>query len=201
MLLPLAEIVSRKLFGTTIPGSGAFAANLTLWLGMLGAAIAARDGKLLTLATGEFLPKGRIGEIAHIISAAVGAMVSTMLALGGVALVVSDRLAGDTIADLVPTWVADLALPIGFGLIAIRLVWRASPHHVGRALAALGIVAGLVLNQYRAVLENQSLLPWMLLLVIAGVVGAPIFALLGGIALFASLTRGNPPVVLPMMGY
>ena len=60
MVLPLAEIVSRKLFGAAIPGSGAFASNLTLWLGMLGAAIAAREGKLLTLATGEFLPKGRI---------------------------------------------------------------------------------------------------------------------------------------------
>ena len=67
MLLPLAEIVSRRFLGAAIPGSGAFAATLTLWLGMLGAAIAARDGKLLTLATGEFLPKGRISAIAHIV--------------------------------------------------------------------------------------------------------------------------------------
>jgi tripartite ATP-independent transporter DctM subunit len=50
-------------------------------------------------------------------------------------------------------------------------------------------------------LENQSVLPWFLLVIIAGIVGAPIFALLGGFALFASLTRGNPPVVLPMMAY
>jgi tripartite ATP-independent transporter DctM subunit len=201
MLLPLAEIASRKFLGAAIPGSGAFAANLTLWLGMLGAAIAARDGKLLTLATGEFLPKGAIGAVAHVVAAAVGAMVSTLLAMGSVALVQSDRLAGDVIADLVPTWVADLALPIGFGLIAVRLVWRASPQPLGRGLAALGIVAGLLLNQYRAVLENQSLVPWLLVLIVAGIAGAPIFALLGGFALFASLTRGNPPVVLPMMGY
>ncbi len=32
---------------------------------MFGAAIAAREGKLLTLATGEFMPKGRLGDIAH----------------------------------------------------------------------------------------------------------------------------------------
>ncbi len=31
--------------------------------------------------------------------------------------------------------------------------------------------------------------------------GAPIFALLGGFALFATLTRGNPPAVLPLMAY
>ena len=65
MLLPLAEIASRRLFGAAIPGSGAVAATLTLWLGMLGAAIAARDGKLLTLATGEFLPKGTVSAVAR----------------------------------------------------------------------------------------------------------------------------------------
>jgi tripartite ATP-independent transporter DctM subunit len=201
MILPLAEIVSRRFFGAAIPGSGAFAATLTLWLGMLGAAIAARDGKLLTLATGEFLPKGPIGNVAHIIAGTIGALIATIFALGGAALVHSDRLAGDHVTAGLPTWVADLALPIGFALIAIRLVWRASPSWYGRAVASLGIIAGVLLNYNRAMLENQSVLPWFLLVIVGGVVGAPIFALLGGFALFASLTRGNPPVVLPMMAY
>ena len=65
----------------------------------------------------------------------------------------------------------------------------------------LGIVAGVVLNEHRAFMENQSVVPWFALVIVAGVLGAPIFALLGGIALFASLIRGNPPVVLPMMAY
>jgi len=201
MILPLAEIVSRRFFGAAIPGSGAFAATLTLWLGMLGAAIAARDGKLLTLATGEFLPKGRIGNVAHVVSGTIGALIATIFALGGSALVHSDRLAGDHVAAGLPTWVADLALPIGFGLIAIRLVWRSSPSWSGRAVAFLGIIAGILLNYNRAMLENQSVLPWFLLVIVGGICGAPIFALLGGFALFASLTRGNPPVVLPMMAY
>jgi len=201
MVLPLAEIVSRKFLSATIPGSGAFASALTLWLGLLGAAIAARDGKLLTLATGEFLPKGRTSAIAHVFSGAIGAMVATIFTLGGIALVRSDRAAGDVIAAGVPTWLADLALPIGFGLIALRLVWRASALWPGRAVAALGIVAGVMINHHRALLENQALSPWLILILAAGVLGAPIFALLGGVAIFASLTRGNPPIVLPMMAY
>src|SRR6476646_8191927 len=201
MILPLAEIASRRFFGAAIPGSGAFAATLTLWLGMLGAAIAARDGKLLTLATGEFLPKGRIGDTAHIVAGTIGALIATIFALGGGALVSSDRIAGDHVAAGLPTWVADLALPIGFSLIALRLVWRASPHWYGRAIASLGIVAGVLLNHNRAMLENQSVLPWFIVVMIAGVVGAPILSLLGGFAVFVSLTSGNPPVVLPMMAY
>jgi len=201
MVLPLAEIASRKLLGAAIPGSGPLASNLTLWLGMFGAAIAARDGKLLTLATGEFLPRGRIAGTAHVIAGAVGAMVATIFTMGGIALVRSDRLAGGDITAHIPTWLADLALPIGFGLIAIRLVRHASPHWRGRVVALVGVVAGLAINQQRGLLENHSVLPWLAIIVIAGVLGAPIFALLGGIAVFASLARGNPPVVLPLMAY
>ncbi|HMC78430.1 MAG TPA: TRAP transporter large permease subunit [Vicinamibacterales bacterium] len=201
MLIPLVEIASRKFFLTAIPGATAYAATLTLWLGMLGAAIAAREGKLLTLATGEFLPKGRTSAVAHVFAGAVGAMIATMLTLGAIVLVQSDRLVGDEIAAGFPKWIADLALPVGFGLIAARLVWRASPKSPGRALASLGVIAGLVLYQYRAALVDQSLLPWFALVLAAGVLGAPIFALLGGIALFASLAAGNPPAVLPLLAY
>src|SRR4051812_16051791 len=142
MVLPLAEIFSRKFLGAGIPGAGPFAQHLTMWVGLLGAAIAARDGKLLSLATGEFLPKNKIGEGAHIIAGLVGSMVATLFAFGGVALVKSDRLAGDVIAVGVPVWFSDLVIPFAFTLIAIRLAWKASPHWVGRAIAALGIVAG-----------------------------------------------------------
>ncbi|HEX9365422.1 MAG TPA: TRAP transporter large permease subunit [Vicinamibacterales bacterium] len=201
MVIPLAEILSRKFFGAAIPGSSAYASVLTLWLGMLGAAIAAREGKLLTLATGEFLPKGRVSDVAHIVAGAVGAMTATILTMGAIVLVQSDRVAGDVIAGGTPKWIADLALPVGFGLIALRLAWKASPHWLGRAIAAGGIVAGLLLNQQRAMLDGQSVVPWLVLILAAGVLGAPIFTLLGGIALFASLVRGTPPAVLPLMAY
>src|SRR3954471_20622194 len=201
MVLPLAQIAARRFLHAAIPGEAAIVSTLTLWLGMLGAAIAAREGKLLTLATGEFLPKGRIGAIAHIFSGAIGAMVATILAAGAVALVQSDRLAGDMLTPQIPLWDGDLALPIGFALIAVPLAWRASPSRAGRAIAAFGIAAGLVINLYRASLSGHALSPWLILVLAAGVLGAPIFTLLGGIALFASLTLGNPPLVLPMMAY
>src|SRR6266508_6222082 len=86
MLLPLAEIATRRVISTGIPGSAPFTLNLTLWVGLLGAAIAARDGKLLTLATGEFLPK-RIAGFAHLVGGSVGAAIATMFAIGGLGLV------------------------------------------------------------------------------------------------------------------
>lgn len=201
MVLPLAEIVSRRFLGGGIPGSGPFAQNLTLWVGLFGAAIAAREGKLLTLATGEFLPKGRIGELAHIVAATVGAAVSTMFVLGGIALVRSDYAAGDEIAVGVPTWLADLALPVGLGLVTIWLVWRASPTVAGRVIAALGILLGIFLHERADAFEGRAMWPWISVVVVAAVLGAPIFVLLGGIAIFASLSLGNAPVVLMIRAY
>ena len=196
MLLPLAEIFSRKFLGAGIPGAGPYAQHLTMWVGLLGAAIAAREGKLLSLATGEFLPKGTIGAVAHVIAGAIGSLIATLFAFGGVALVKSDKLAGDIIASNVPVWVSDLVLPFAFGLIALRLAWRASPHWIGRAIAALGIVAGWYISGHLDIFEGMAFTPFLVTVLVAGVLGAPIFTLLGGIAVFAFLVEGSKPIVL-----
>ncbi len=54
VLLASAELVFRRLGGIGVPGAGPIVQHLTLWLGFLGAAVAARDGRLLTLATSEY---------------------------------------------------------------------------------------------------------------------------------------------------
>ena len=70
-ILPLSEILCRNLLSTGIPGSITFVQHLTLWVGFLGAALAAREGKLLALATGSFIPEGRFRRAAQIVSSAV----------------------------------------------------------------------------------------------------------------------------------
>jgi C4-dicarboxylate transporter DctM subunit len=200
MLLPLAEIVTRKFLASGIPGSAPFAQNLTLWVGMLGAAIAARDGKLLVLATGEFLPK-HLAAFGHIVGAFAGAAVAAIFAVGGLELVRSEREVGEIIALNVPVWLSMTAFPAAFTLIALRLVWRASPNWPGRAVAALGIAAGVLLTMRLQLVEGTSLWPWILALLLAGVLGAPIFALLGGIAMFGFFIDGSQPVVPLITAY
>ena len=60
VLLPLAEIVVRPFFAGGIPGSIPFVQHLTLWVGFLGAALAARENKLIALATASFIPEGSV---------------------------------------------------------------------------------------------------------------------------------------------
>src|ERR1700704_51744 len=136
--LPLLEILMRRLLGVGVPASGPIVQHLTLWVGFLGAAIAAREGRLLSLATGTLVPAGLPRRAAAIFAAALGAAVAVVLAGAALELVRSEREVGSSLGAGIPTWIAQLVLPIGFAMIALRLVWRASSQWGGRLVAAGG---------------------------------------------------------------
>jgi C4-dicarboxylate transporter, DctM subunit len=201
VVLPLAEIVLRRFFETGLPGSGPFTLHLTLWVGLLGAAIAARDGKLLTLATGTLWPEGRIRNAARIAGNTAGVMIATVFAVGGVQLVGLYREVGNPIALNVPVWVAAVIFPVAFSLIAARLAWTASASTAGRLISAAGILAGIWIARNPDVFYEQSAWPWLVGFVAAAVLGTPIFAVLGGVALFLFLVQGSLPIVMLIKAY
>ena len=57
-LFPTLEIVARKVFKSTIPGSGAYLPHLVLWITFLGGAITSREGKHIALTAGVDMIKG-----------------------------------------------------------------------------------------------------------------------------------------------
>jgi C4-dicarboxylate transporter DctM subunit len=192
-VLPILEIVLRRLFGVGVPASGPIVQHLTLWVGFLGAAIAAREGKLLALASGTLIPEGSFRRACEIFAAAVAAFVSAVLAWGGLDLVLSERAAGTTLGANIPTWVAQLVLPVGFALIAARQVWRASPGWIGRAVAALGLVAAVAVIRVPGLIEGHPTWPWLAVIVIAAALGTPIFVILGGAAVLLFMADGVTP--------
>ncbi len=201
VVLPLLEIGVRRVFGIGVPGSGPIVQHLTLWVGFLGAAIAAREGKLLSLATGGLLPPGPARRVAGIFAAAIGSGVAAILASAAVEFVRVERETGSTIGAGVPTWIAQIVLPVGFALIALRLVWRASPGRVGRLVAAVGLLAGLALALNPSVLEGRAAWPGVALIMLAGALGAPIFAILGGAAAILFMSDGITPAAILIETY
>ena len=198
-LLP-AEMVAR-FFDTAVPGALPFVQHLTLWLGFLGAALAASEGKLLALATGTFLPEGRWRQAARIFSSSVAAAITVLLWRAGVEFLLIEEEFGDTVALGVPVWATLVVLPIAFALIALRLVWRASDWWTGRAVAACGVVIGLWLAYHPEVLELRPAWPWLAVIAVAMFCGAPIFAVLGGAAAVLFMADGVPIGAVPVETY
>ena len=116
----LAQIVLRNLFASGLSWADPLLRVLLVWLGMAGALVAAREDRNLTVdVLSRFLPERwrRRGRIA---TDAFTAAVSAVLAWHAVRLVLGDRAEGLIAFSGVPVWVCELALPLGFGLIAVR---------------------------------------------------------------------------------
>ncbi|MEM7583832.1 MAG: TRAP transporter large permease subunit [Acidobacteriota bacterium] len=199
VLLP-AEMVAR-FFDTAVPGALPIVQHLTLWLGFLGAALAASEGKLLALATGTFLPEGRWRDGAQIFAATVAAGITALLGRAGYEFLLTEREFGDEVALGLPVWVTLIVLPVAFALIAARLVWRASPSWRGRALPAFGVAFGLWLGQNPEVLEFRPVWPGLTIIVLAMLLGAPIFAVLGGAATLLFMSEAVPIGAVPVETY
>jgi tripartite ATP-independent transporter DctM subunit len=201
VLLPLLEIAARRVFGVGVPASGPIVQHLVLWVAFLGAAMAARDGRLLALATGALVPEGRLRRVAAILCGAVAACVASVLAWGAVELVLAEREAGSIIGAGIPAWTTQLVLPAGFVLIAARLVWRSSATWTGRLLASAGPLAAVAIAGSPAWLEGQPAWPWLATVLLAGALGAPIFAMLGGAAALLFMIDGVNPAILLVETY
>lgn len=183
--LPLAEILLRQ-FSVGIPSAPDFLRHLTLLVGMAGGALAAREGRLLALASSATLFGGRWQVTARVLAAAASAAVTAVLCAASFRFVLEERSSGGVLAYDIPRWVVQLALPLGFGAIAVRLIWHAAETWRLR-LAAL-VLAG-------AAGAAGALLPtWLALVGLLGatVLGAPIFVALGGTALLLFIGRDVP---------
>ena len=192
MVLPVVEIVLRKVFKGGLSGSAAITQHLTLAVGMLGGVLAARDGRLLAMSAVSAFLQGRWLAIAQLVSSVVAVVVTIFLAVGGVQLVVAERTSESVIAYGVPVWMGEMLMPVGFVLVAVYLLWRAGASWKtrGAAVLATGLLVWLVLHP--PVAPEQLVTPLLLGLLVATVLGAPVFVTLGGAAVILFWGIGQP---------
>lgn len=181
LILPLAEMMLRATLAIGIEGVSALVQHLTLVTAMLGAALAAREGRLLAFATAAFLP-ARAQRLARTLTAVLAITITAVLCGSGYLLVQSERLGGNTLAYGIPRWGVELVLPGAFGLILLRLARRGADSAVGRAV--LVMTGAAVAGAWMFSPISSSLLVWPGLCVIAlGVLlGLPVFAAIAGVS-------------------
>jgi C4-dicarboxylate transporter, DctM subunit len=201
IVLPLVEILLRRLFRTGIAGAAPITSHLTLVVGLIGASIAAREGRLLTIATGTWLPEGRVRGWAAIAVGFVTTLILALLFAGAVELLDVHREAEKPIAFGIPVWAADAVFLVAFALIAARAAWKASAGYAGRAVAATGAVVGAWIAIHDTALVGTSPWLWVGILVGAALLGMPIFALFGGLAAVLFLVQGDSPANVIIGGY
>lgn len=122
VILASSQIFMRNIWGAGIDWSDPLLRILVLWLGLLGAMAATRDGshikidllsKLLPAAAARYLT-----PFTHLVSAVICAVVCYHAGR----FVMMEHEDGTTAFANVPAWLCEIIIPIGFGLMAVRFL-------------------------------------------------------------------------------
>ncbi|MBX3745770.1 MAG: TRAP transporter large permease subunit [Verrucomicrobiae bacterium] len=203
LLLPVLELLRRRgLIPFGIQSPEAWLGHFNLLVGVVGGAIAAREGRLLALSTlPQFLPQNWMRHTASLVAGLVAAAIAAALCLASWQLTAAEKLSGRTLAYGIPVWILLGALPLGFAAIALRLAWRAGPSWPWRT-AAFTLATLLLVAAWKPPADPAALVvPALLLLLLAAILGAPIFAVLGGAAVILFWGRGDPLASIPLDHY
>lgn len=200
-LIPLVEIGIRQVYRAGIPGATLLVENLILWVGFLGAAVAAREEKLLSLAGVPMLLPDRVVPWIRTLVGGFGAGVAAALALAGWSLAVTECHAKTYLIPGLPLWCVEAVMPMGLALVAVRLIWHAGPKATFRLVALVPVIAWIALGKWGWLQEQHWLVPELIVLAVVVALGAPIFALLGGAALILFWNDAVPLAAIPAETY
>lgn len=197
----IIEIVLRPTLGRGIDNAPLIVQHLGLVMTMFGALAAVRHGHLTRLgpALAGALP-ARWGPVVVRLGDGAAAVVCGLLALAGGRLVASELEAGQSLAYGMPVWAWQLPIPVGFALLGLRLATPAdAPRVRDRAGAALLVAAGAALG---AVLDGRPIgWGWLTLPALGLAAGAPVFAVLGALAIALFATEGQPLASVALSHY
>ncbi|OHD74357.1 MAG: hypothetical protein A2177_00960 [Spirochaetes bacterium RBG_13_68_11] len=223
-LMPFIGVIARLLSLAGIRSSADYIQHLVLWVAFLGGAITSREGKHLALTVGSERTGPKLKRAIEGFTGFLSAFICTILTLASASFVVIGFDPGARIGVL-PVWVAALALPVGFLLMTVRAVARSSERTTIRLIAAAGVVAGLfagvgpasntlwsvgaegiaaaasMVQGGVAAAMNVLHVPLVIALIAAALLGAPVFVLLGGLAVLFFTHSGGSLEVIPNEAY
>lgn len=202
LLLPVLEMLLRPLFGVGIANAPVFVQHAGLVLAMAGALVAARGGHLSTLGAGFSAARNpRLRVAAQGFAAAGTALVCAMLAWASWQFAQSELEMPRPIAYGIPGGWFVLAMPLGFLLLALRFAARVPVSSVlrGVLLVVLPVAGAFLAAHFDG--ETLPLWPAAIALPLLLLSGAPVFAVLGGLALALFWQEGQPLAAVPLSHY
>ncbi|HXI54217.1 MAG TPA: TRAP transporter large permease subunit [Candidatus Saccharimonadales bacterium] len=201
MALPVIEIILRSFFKTGISGSSLIVQHLTLIVGMIGGAVASREDRLLALSPARTFLQGTPRQVAIVFSYGVAAAVAVFLTTASYQYVMDVRPLHKILVYGLPVWMVQMILPLGFGGIALRMLWHVSTQwrYRGAALLVAAAVVGFV--AWAPFPPARLVLPGLFVLALSTLLGAPVFTALGGAALLLFWGADQPVESVPLKHY
>lgn len=199
VFLPLLEMAGRSLFGQGVPGSINYVRHATLWFGYLGAVVAARKSRHISLGFAALMA-GRSKTVAEALANTLA--VTTCLVLGKASLdmVIAERSSEVLLGGLIPLWLAQSVMPVSFALLAYRYLRQLAESIRGWMLFALSLAVSAI--AFTVNFDSVYALPLGLLVIIAGTfAGTPVYIVLGSLAVLLFAVDGVPLASISVEAY
>ncbi|MDD9880107.1 MAG: TRAP transporter large permease subunit [Candidatus Marinimicrobia bacterium] len=203
VLLPAIEVLTR-LFGTTgVVASPVLVQHLTLWIGFLGAMVAARRNRLLSLTSTPLFSSEEKIDWFKFMAKVTTIFIVMALAYGAWELVKVEKEFPVDIAPFLSRWVAQLIMPTGFFVVAIHMLMNSYETWRDRGILLIGGILLTMTVWYVPPLQESTLFMWVAIIAIlfALVRGAPIFIGLGGLAILFFWRDWTPLSAIPAEAY
>ena len=177
---PLLEMLSRPLFGQGIPGSINFVRHATLWFGYLGAVVAAKKSRHISLGISSLL-SGRGVKLAGIVANTLAVVTCLVLAKAAIDMAVAESSSEVLLGGLIPLWLAQTVMPLSFVLLAYRYSRQLMQLLKGMKLIAW-VLAVFAMAMFIDVGSSYMLPLGLAVILLATLAGAPIYIILGSLA-------------------
>ena len=126
IILSFGQMVSRNLFHQALVWGDIFLRQLVLWTGFLGASLAVRQNKHISIdIISSFLPtnsKNKVFTFTRIVTA----IISGFLAWAAWSFVIFEKESESTLFLDLPVWIFQLILPYSFLIIAFRFLFHST---------------------------------------------------------------------------
>ena len=182
-IFPAVEIITRILGRPGIPASPILVQHMTLWIGFIGAVLATRQNKLLSLTREPLFSPDSVFSNGRWIAKNISFVIIGALFWGSISLVMIEYNYPIQISPGVYRWFIQLIMPIGFLLIAFQIFLKSSKEQLFRILMLLIGILFVVIGNYD-VFRGSVYFLWISIgfILFSMFYGAPIFIGLGGLA-------------------
>jgi C4-dicarboxylate transporter DctQ subunit len=125
ILTAILQIILRNIFATGLTWADPMVRNLVLWVGFIGAAIATREGKHITIdVVSQWIPS-RGKPYVNLITQLFSFIVCVLLTFAALKFIKNEFQMGNVTFFGIPACIPQIILPITFGLMAFRFVLHA----------------------------------------------------------------------------
>ena len=147
-IFPAVEIITRILGRPGIPASPILVQHMTLWIGFIGAVLATRQNKLLSLTREPLFSPDSVFINFRFIAKNISFVIIVALFWGSISLVMIEYNYPIQISPGVYRWFIQLIMPIGFLLIAFQIFLKSSKEQLFRILMLLIGILFVVIGNY-----------------------------------------------------